>query len=323
MGMSQHSHLIPDYILNKNQGFVKIQKDGKMGKRVLREIFRKENLTDFLYIILGCIVQAIGMAVFMVPAKLVSGGISGLAQVINHLTGWPIGVMTLIGNIPVMIIGWRYLGRLQFAVRTLTAVFLFSIFTDVIYYFFPDPTLTGDLFLNTVFGAVIMGAGFGLVYRGGGTSGGSDIIGRILNQNLGVSLTYSYLICDTLPIILGAIFFGWELALYALIAVYISGKAAEVISEGNSSFRQAYIISDAHAEIAQQIMLQMDHGVTIMHGAGGYSHREKEILYCVIYRGEVNTLKKIVAAADPEAFMIVSQANEVLGEGFKEIRNQK
>ena len=288
-----------------------------MIQNIFKEIFRKENIKDFLYIILGCIVQAVGMAVFMVPAKLVSGGISGLAQVINHLTGWPIGVMTLIGNIPVLIIGWRYLGRLQFAVRTITAVFLFSVFTDIIYYFFTDPTITGDLFLNTIFGAVIMGIGFGLVYLGGGTSGGSDIIGRILNQRLGLSISTSYLVCDSLPIILGAIVFGWELALYALIAVYINGKAAEVISEGNSSFRQAYIISDAHAEIAKQIMTQMDHGVTVLHGAGGYSGREKEILYCVIYRGEVNTLKKLVAEADRNAFMIVGQANEVLGEGFQ------
>ena len=289
-----------------------------MNQKNFKGYFSKENIIDFLYIILGCLVQAVGMAVFMVPAKLVSGGISGLAQVINHLTGWPIGVMTLIGNIPVIIIGWHYLGRLRFAVRTLTAVILFSVFTDIIYYFFADPTLTGDLFLNTIFGAVIMGVGFGLVYLGGGTSGGSDIIGRILNQRLGMSISASYLVCDTLPIILGAVFFGWELALYALIAVYINGKAAEVISEGNSSFRQAYIISDAHAEIAKRIMMELDHGVTILHGAGGYSHREKEILYCVIYRGEVNTLKKLVAEADPKAFMIVGQANEVLGEGFKQ-----
>lgn len=294
-----------------------------MARKILQEIFRRENIKDFCFIILGCIIQAFGMAVFMVPAKLVSGGISGLAQVINHLTGWPIGVMTLIGNIPILIIGWRYLGRLQFAVRTLTAVLLFSVFTDIIYYFFPDPTLTGDLFLNTVFGAVVMGIGYGLVYLGSGTSGGTDIIGRILNQNLGVSLSNSYLICDTLPIILGAIFFGWERALYALIVVYISGKTAEVVSEGNSSFRQAYIISDAHEVIVSRILEEMDHGVTVLHGAGAFSGKSKEVLYCVIYRGEVNALKKLVAEVDPDAFMIVSQANEVLGEGFKRMKKEE
>lgn len=288
-----------------------------MMKKVFHEIFNRESAWDFLLIILGCLIQAVGMVVFMVPANLISGGISGIAQVINHLTGWPIGVMTLLGNIPVMILGWRYLGRLRFAVRTLAAVLLFSVFTDLIYFIFPDPSLTEDIFLNTIFGGVILGIGFGMVYLAGGTSGGSDIIGRILNQRLGVTLSNAYLFTDTFSILLGAVFFGWEMGLYAIIVVYVSGRAAEIISEGTNSFRQAYIISSAHEEIKQQILREMDHGVTVLHGAGGYSGEEKEVLYCVINRGEVNTLKKLVAQADPHAFMIVGQANEVLGEGFQ------
>lgn len=288
-----------------------------MIKKALQEVFTRESLSDFLLIALGCLVQAVGMVVFMVPANLISGGISGLAQVVNHLTGWPIGLMTLIGNLPIMLLGWRYLGRIQFAVRTLLAVLLFSVFTDIIYYIFPNPSLTNDIFLNTIFGAVIMGIGFGLVYFGGGTSGGSDIIGRILNQRLGFSISNAFLLCDTLSIILGAVVFGWELGLYAMIVVYISGKAAEVVSEGSSSFRQTFIISDAHQEIAEKIMREMEHGVTILHGAGGYSKSEKEVLYCVINRGEVNTLKKLVAESDPNAFVIVGNAHEVLGEGFR------
>ena len=288
-----------------------------MIKKALQEVFTRESLSDFLLIALGCLVQAVGMVVFMVPANLISGGISGLAQVVNHLTGWPIGLMTLIGNLPIMLLGWRYLGRIQFAVRTLLAVLLFSVFTDIIYYIFPNPSLTNDIFLNTIFGAVIMGIGFGLVYLGGGTSGGSDIIGRILNQRLGFSISNAFLLCDTLSIILGAVVFGWELGLYAMIVVYISGKAAEVVSEGSSSFRQTFIISDAHQEIAEKIMREMEHGVTILHGAGGYSKSEKEVLYCVINRGEVNTLKKLVAESDPNAFVIVGNAHEVLGEGFR------
>ena len=194
-------------------------------EKVLREVFTKESLRDFLVIAFGCLVQAVGMVVFMVPANLISGGITGLAQVINHLTGWPIGVLTLLGNIPIMILGWRYLGKLQFAVRTVAAIFLFSLFTDLIYFIFPNPALTDDIFLNTVFGAVIMGLGFGIVYLGGGTSGGTDIIVRILNQRLGVSITAAYMVSDTLSILLGALIFGWKLGLYAIIVVYISGKA--------------------------------------------------------------------------------------------------
>ena len=286
-------------------------------EKVLREVFTKESLRDFLVIAFGCLVQAVGMVVFMVPANLISGGITGLAQVINHLTGWPIGVLTLLGNIPIMILGWRYLGKLQFAVRTVAAIFLFSLFTDLIYFIFPNPALTDDIFLNTVFGAVIMGLGFGIVYLGGGTSGGTDIIVRILNQRLGVSITAAYMVSDTLSILLGALIFGWKLGLYAIIVVYISGKAAEVISEGNSSFRQAYIISDAYEKIARAILEDMDHGVTILHGEGGYSGKRKEVLYCVINRSEVNALKRLVAQADPDAFVIMAQANEVLGEGFR------
>ena len=288
-----------------------------MIREIFRELFNRESLRDYLIIALGCLVQAAGMVVFMVPAKLISGGITGLAQVINFLTGFPIGVMTMLGNIPILFLGWRYLGKLQFAVLTLLSIFLFSVFTDLIYYFIPDPALTDDLFLNTIFGAVVMGFGYGLVYLGGGTGGGTDIIIRIFNQRLGFTITYAYLLTDTLSIILGAIIFGWKLGLYAIIVVYISGKAAELISEGNNAFRQAYIISDAHQVIRQRILDEMDHGVTILHGQGGYSGQEKEVLYCVINRGEVNTLKKVVAEADPKAFMIVGQANEVLGEGFR------
>ncbi len=288
-----------------------------MVKNLIRDVFTKDSLTDFLLVALGCLVQAAGVVVFMVPANLISGGISGLAQVINFLTGFPIGVMTLLGNIPVMLLGWRYLGKIQFAIRTVAAIILFSVFTDMIYYVFPDPALTDDIFLNTIFGGVLMGLGSGMVYLGGGTSGGADIIGRILNQRLGFSITYSYMVTDTLSIILGAVVFGWKLGLYAIIVVYISGKAAELISEGSRSFRQAYIISDEYRKIADKILTDMDHGVTILHGAGGYSGQEKEVLYCVINRGEVNTLKRLVAEADPNAFMIVNQANEVLGEGFR------
>ena len=284
---------------------------------IKRELFDKENVIDFLMILLGCLIQALGMVFFLVPANLISGGISGLAQVINHYTGLPIGLMTLLGNIPVLILGWRYLGRLAFAVRTVAAILFFSLFTDMLYFIFPNPSVTNDLFLNTIFGAVIIGIGFGLVYLGGGTSGGSDIIGRILNQRLGISISNAYLLTDTFTILLGGLVFGWELGLYAMIVVYISGKAAELVSEGRNSFRQAYIISKASDEIANRIMTEMEHGVTILHGAGGYTREEKEILYCVFNPHELNELKKLVAESDPDAFMIVGQVNEVLGEGFQ------
>ena len=285
-----------------------------------KKVFTCENITDFLLITLGCLIQAVGMVVFMVPANLITGGISGLAQVVNHYTGWPIGIMVFLGNLPILLIGWRYLGRFRFALRTIYAVVIFSVFTDILNMVFLDPVLTKDVFLNTIFGAVILGIGFGMVYRGGGTSGGSDIIGRIFNHRLGIPLTLSYMLTDSLSILLGAVAFGWELALYGLISVYVSGVAAEMVSEGSGLFRDVMIISSRPDAIARAVIEQMEHSVTFLNGVGGYTGAEKRVIYAVINRSEVNQLKRIVTENDPAAFMVVGQSNEVLGEGFQTYR---
>lgn len=298
---------------NLSDGIIKSMKKHIQWKAV----FSKNNIMDYLMISLGSLIQAFGMVMFLIPAQLISGGISGLAQVLHHYTAWPIGTMTLLGNIPLFLIGWRYLGGFKFASRTIVSVILFSLATDLLFFLMPEPELTHDIFLNTIFGAVTLGLGFGLVYRGGGTSGGSDIIGRILNQRLGIPITQSYLFTDSASIILGAVAFGWELALYGMIAVYISGMAAEMVSEGNSIFRKAIIITSQPQKISRSIIDILGHTVTFLQGTGAYSGEPKTIVYCVINRSEVNQLKKLVVEADPAAFMVVGQANEVLGEGFQ------
>ncbi len=281
-----------------------------------KQLFTRENISDYLLIAAGSIIQAIGMTTFLIPANLIGGGISGLAQILNHFYGWPIGVMTLIGNIPLFMIGWRYLGKFRFVLRTIFSVVAFSLLTDLFSILIPNPKITNDIFLNTMFGAVVMGIGYGLVYRGSGTSGGTDILVRVLNQRLGISITTSYLITDSLIILAGGLVFGWNLALYALIVNYVSGVAANMVSEGSSGFREAIIITDKPHEIADAIMMELNHGVTLLNCTGAYSKKEKGFVYCVIYRNEVNQLKKIVVQADPGSFMVVGQTNEVLGEGF-------
>lgn len=276
----------------------------------------KETLSDYALILIGSVIQAFGMVYFLIPAQLISGGVSGLAQVINAHTGWPIGTMTLIGNIPLFLIGWRFLGGRRFAMRTVFAVLMFSFFTDLLNSVLVNPVVTNDVLLNSLFGAVVLGLGFGLVYRGSGTSGGTDIICRILNQRLGVPMTQSYLFSDSISVLLGGLTFGWDLALYGLIAIYVSGEAADMMSVGSAVFRDVLIISDNADQIADEIMTVLDHGVTHLDGRGGYSGLKKGILYVVVGRSEVNRLKRIVVKADPNAFMVVGHANEVLGEGF-------
>lgn len=283
----------------------------------LSDLLTKETIIDYLYLLFGSVIQAAGMAFFLIPSKLVSGGISGLAQVLNHYSSWPIGVMTLAGNIPLFFLGWQYLGKIKFAARTIFSVTVFSIFTDLLSAWTSHTAITQDIFLNMMFGAVVLGIGFGFVYKGSGTSGGSDIIGRILNQRLCLPISQSYLLTDSISVILGGIAFGWDLALYGLIAIYISGFAAEMISEGSGYFRDVIIITGEPEKITRSVIEILDRSVTQMKGVGGYSGEEKSILYCVIGRNEVNQLKKMVVDADPASFMVVGHTHEVLGEGFQ------
>jgi uncharacterized membrane-anchored protein YitT (DUF2179 family) len=291
-------------------------------KQLLRSLigppdFSRKTITEYLFIISGALVQALAMRMFLIPAQLVSGGISGTSQIINHFTGWPIGLMVLIGNLPLFVLGWQYLGGARFAKRTALAIALFALFTDLLVLFIPAQGVTDDLLLDCLYGGVMLGIGLGMVYRGQGTSGGSDILGRILNHRLGISISQAYLITDTLVVLAGGFAFSWEKALYALLVIYISGLAAEAVSEGSGIFRTALIITAFPEQVARNIMTVMERGVTILPGTGAYTGSERPVLYCVITRAEVNPLKQIVSEADPRAFMVIGQAHDALGEGFR------
>ena len=280
-----------------------------------------KTVQEYLLIILGAFIQALAMRLFLIPAQLVSGGISGIAQIIHHFTNWPIGLMVLIGNAPLFILGWRYLGGSRFAKRTALSVLLFSVFTDGLVWFLPSNGITDDIVLECLYGGILLGVGLGLVYRGQGTSGGSDILGRILNHRLGISISQAYLITDTLVVLAGGLAFSWALALYGLLVIYVSGLAAEAVSEGPSVFRTAMIISTRPDEVSQSILTNLERGVTILPGTGAYTGQARPVLYCVITRSEVNQLKEIVKEVDPNAFMVIGQAHDALGEGFHPLIN--
>lgn len=276
----------------------------------------KKALKDYLLILLGSTLQAISLRVFLIPAKLASGGVSGLSQIINNFTGWPIGLMVLIGNIPLFIMGWGFLGGRRFAARTVIAILTFSVLIDIPLSFLPANGITKDIVLNALYGGVVSGIGFGLVYRGRGTSGGSDILARILSSWRGIPVTQSYLITDAVVIFLAGIAFSWENALYALVMLYVSGIAAESISQGSNILRTGLIITASPDPIINEIFTRLRRGVTIMDGRGGYSGEEKSILLCVVTRAEIPHLKALTRELDPKAFLIIGQAHEVRGEGF-------
>jgi uncharacterized membrane-anchored protein YitT (DUF2179 family) len=276
----------------------------------------KTTIRDYVLILIGSILQAGSLRVFLIPAKLASGGVSGLSQIINSFTGWPIGVMVLIGNIPLLILGWRFLGGPRFAARTAFAILSFSILVDLPLPFLPQEGITGDLVLNSLYGGVVSGVGFGLVYRGRGTSGGSDILARILSSWRGIPVTQSYLMTDAVIIFLAGISFSWENALYALVMLYVSGIAAESISQGSNILRTGLIITRRPEPIIEEIFNRLRRGVTIMNAKGGYSGEDKSVLLCVVTRAEIPHLKDLTNEIDPKAFLIIGQAHEVRGEGF-------
>lgn len=273
-------------------------------------------IRDFGFILAGTFVQALSLRLFLVPSQLVIGGVSGLSQVINYHTGWPIGLMIFIGNIPLFVLGWKFLGGRRFALRTAFAVVCISFFTDILVLFMPTEGITPDPVLNVLYGAVVSGTGYGLVYRGQGTSGGSDILARILNHWRSVPISQSYLMVDSLVIFLAGLSFGWENAMYALVLLYTSGVVAEVVVVGSNVTRTAFIVTNSPEAVSMQILHVLKRGVTMLSGTGAYTGAERSVLYCVVSRGEVNQLKTLVRESDPEAFMVIGQAQEALGAGF-------
>lgn len=278
------------------------------------------SIRDYGLIVIGSLAQAFALRLFLVPADLASGGVSGIAQLINHFTGWRIGLMVFIGNVPLFLIGWRFLGGRRFGVRTATAIVTYSLAVDLLAYFLPEYGLTDDIFLNALYGAVAAGFGYGLVYRARGTSGGSDILARILNHWRGVSMSASYMMVDSAVILGAGLVFGWKEALYALIALYVSGIVAETTLEGPRTVRTALIVTAQPESVSQRILEDMSRGVTIMPGTGAYTGAQRPVLYCVVTRAEVAFLKSIVNDADPQAFMVIGTAYEALGEGFQPLK---
>jgi uncharacterized membrane-anchored protein YitT (DUF2179 family) len=276
----------------------------------------RKALQDYALILIGSTLVALSLRVFMVPARLASGGISGLAQIINSYTNWPIGVMVLVANLPLFFTGWRYLGGPRFAARTAFAILSFSILVDIPLPWVPTDGITEDIVLNSLYGGVLSGIGYGLVYRGRGTSGGTDILARILSSWRGIPISQSYLITDAVIIFLAGLSFSWENALYSLVLLYISGITAESTSQGSNILRTGLIITAKPDAIIEEIFQRLRRGVTILNAKGGYSGQEKTMLLCVVTRAEIHHLKALTKNLDPQAFLIIGQAHEVRGEGF-------
>ncbi len=277
-------------------------------------------LRDYALMLLGSALLALSMHLFFIPHQLVAGGLSGTAQLINNFTGWPIGTLSFILNIPLFILGWRFLGGYRFLARTVIASFLFSVILDGLELFWPDVLLTGDLALNALYGGITAGVAVGLLFRARATSGGTDILARILERRFGTPLSQAYLYTDGVVVFLAGLTFGWERALYAIIALYVGGVLVEVTLNGSNVMRVATIITAQPEAVAERVLAELERGVTQWTGRGMYTGAERHVLLCAVSRTDTVLLKSIIHEVDPQAFVIIGQAQEVLGEGFRPLR---
>jgi uncharacterized membrane-anchored protein YitT (DUF2179 family) len=275
-------------------------------------------IRDYIVITIGAICVAVSVDLFFVPNEVITGGVTGVAIILNDLFGTPIGLVILLINIPLLIAGFRYLGGFVFGVRTIYATVVLSFAIDllapVIDQYLQAPR---DPLLYTLYGGLLDGLGVGLVFRSRGTTGGVDIVARFLQRWRGVAMGRSLLVMNVLVFAAAAYLFPLDKLLYALLAAFVSGRVVDVVLEGTSYVRQAIIISNKPDHIRSAILHTLERGVTVLEGRGGFTASDRTVLLSVVAQSEVSVLKAIVRDCDPDAFVVFSSVNEVLGEGFK------
>lgn len=265
-------------------------------------------------LIAGAFIMALSVNVFLVPLKLAEGGVVGIGIILYHLFGVPLWVTSVLLNIPIMALGVKVKGW-RLLQRSIVGVIAFTVFLGLTAGL---PPVTHEVVLAIVYGGLTMGIGLGLVFRSGGTTGGSDVLALVLQHKLGFPVGSMMLAVDAAVLLMAGIVFSPEAAMWAAITLFISSKVIDIIQVGFYTARGMTIITTRPDPIARRIMDEVDRGVTILNGVGAYTGEPRSILYTVAQRGEMERIKHIVYAEDPRAFVVVGEVHEVLGEGFRE-----
>ncbi len=278
--------------------------------------FTRANVISYIGIVIGSVIIALALNWFLVPNALAAGGASGIAIILNNLFGIPVGLIIFMINVPLFFWGVKVFGR-GFGLKTVFGAVVLSVAVDLLAPYLTP--LTEDAVLASVYGGVMAGLGMGITFKAGGTTGGTDIAARIIGQLTGFTTGQALLGIDFLVITSAGLVFGPEVAMYALLALFLLSKVIDIVQEGGGYAKACFIISKKTEKIAGAILNQMDRGVTYLSGRGGYTNSDLDILLCVVSRGEVTRLKQIVHSFDEKAFVIIADIREVLGEGFRKI----
>lgn len=297
------------------------------------KIFSAKWFKDYTFILIGSFILAAGFVYFVTPHKIVPGGVYGIAIVVHYLTegmfsfwpeGVPIGLFGLILNIPLTIAGIKILGP-RFGIKTVVGFVLTSVFMDGITYLRPNGNipLVDDVLLSSVFGGVLIGFGLGLIFKSRATSGGSDIIAMIIAKYTNLQLGKLMIYVDSVIVLLALVAFkDWHIPLYSWIVIYISGRAIDMTIEGADYNKALLIVSNKHLDIKNKLLHDLERGGTYLRGEGMFTGEEKQIIYTVVSRREVAILEEYISKIDPDAFITIMDAKEILGEGFQSLNTK-
>ncbi len=275
----------------------------------------KKRLVDIFFIVIGSLLFALGVNLYIIPNELGEGGVTGITIIAYYLYEWSPGLVNLVLNAILLVIGYKFLSKTT-TVYTVLAVILNSLFLHLT----EGWTIASDeIIVNTIFGGVFVGVGIGLIIRVGGTTAGSTILARITNKYLGWSISWGLLFFDLIVVFCSYFIIGTEKLMLTIMMLYIATKVMEFIIEGFNSKKAVTIISQEPDKIAQQVNEKMNRGVTVFDGSGYYTKTHKDILYIVISSQEIVKLKRIVKEVDTNAFVAIHDVRDVFGEGFGEI----
>jgi uncharacterized membrane-anchored protein YitT (DUF2179 family) len=264
-------------------------------------------------IFIGAVLMAVGLEIFLVPNKVIDGGITGISIMLSHITGFRLGIFIFLLNLPFFFMGYKQIGK-TFAISTLFGITVLSIFTSL---FHPIPAFTEDILLATIFGGMILGTGVGLVIRYGGALDGTEILAILINKKLPFSVGEIIMFFNIFILGAAGFVFTWDRAMYSILAYVIAFKTIDVVIKGLDESKSAWIISDNSQNIGNAIMNRLGRGVTYLSGEGAFSGNDKKVIFCVITRLEEAKLKEIVEENDPNAFLAIADMAEVRGGRFK------
>ncbi|MHA6259655.1 YitT family protein [Sporosarcina sp. CAU 1771] len=271
---------------------------------------------NIFFILIGSAIFSFGLVHFNIQNELAEGGFTGITLILLFAFKWDPALMNLILNIPMFIIGWKLLGRRVF-IYTVIGTVAVSIFMKIFMIYEIDIHLKDDMFLVALFAGIFIGVGLGIIFKFGGTTGGVDIIARLVKKYIGWSMGKTMFLFDAVVILISwAVYLNHRSMMYTLVALFVSARVIDFVQEGAYSARGAFIISKHQDAIATKITEEMDRGVTVFRGYGHFTKEDSEILYCVVGKNEINRLKNTITSVDPHAFVSLTEVHDVMGEGF-------